>query len=373
MAAYYKIVSHSGNGLPLSVNSANIIGSRTEVVLQTSSAGDNQKWLIENTSSTSGQAIRTRSNLVFMLNAHRKEWGGDVYTDNEDTKIKLVPLGNDLFRLQLASVTNRYLTASGTTSGSGVTWQPLNSSSDSQKWKLVKQTTPAYPSNFTYTKKTINGITLYILETPATNIGLVNVVKQSTGVPAQYCGCNAGFFDNEHAASLETYNIAMNGRVAVGPEDAGTYNTCGKGNIALVNGQIQCFEANDIQEVLKKYPSPTWVQGGGMMFLGDPNWKDKWSFPHDPESSSTGRTALVSNKKSKKVYLVVGISSTSKTITQFRTALQSHFDITDGSSTDYVGLMLDGGGSSTLRLYQNGTRTGPNTSRKLCQILYLKQ
>ena len=59
------------------------------------------------------------------------------------------------------------------------------------------------------------------------------------------------------------------------------------------------------------------------------------------------------------VYLFVTQDNNNKYLRDFRTAIQQHLGITDGKSTNYVGIMLDGGGSSCLRVYtSSGSRVG---------------
>lgn len=72
-----------------------------------------------------------------MLNAHKSDWNCDVYTSNADTKLNFISLGGGLYRIHLDSDKTRYMTATGTTTGSNVNWQTLNESSSAQKWRVV--------------------------------------------------------------------------------------------------------------------------------------------------------------------------------------------------------------------------------------------
>lgn len=67
--------------------------------------------------------------------------------------------------------------------------------------------------------------------------------------------------------------------------------------------------------------------------------------------SSAGRSAFVVDNTMKYVYLIVTGSTTN--YTTFRAAIETFLDLTDGSaaSTRFMGLFLDGGGSSQIRAY----------------------
>ena len=73
-----------------------------------------------------------------MLNAYRTNWNCDVYTSNSDTYVNFVSQGNNVYLIQLNSDKTKYLTATGTASGSNVVWQARNTSSAAQKWKISK-------------------------------------------------------------------------------------------------------------------------------------------------------------------------------------------------------------------------------------------
>lgn len=351
-------------------------------------------WYINDLSSTTAQPIRTRTNLVFMLNAQKAATEGicNVYTANSDTNIKIVSAGSGTYRLQLNSTSNRYLTAVGTEAGSDVNWQTLNSSSNTQKWKIVKLDIPAYPKasiDYTYNHITSGTVPFYLITVDASKVGVVNVVKQNGGIPIPYCGCNAGYFSLT-AGKLGSLNMALNYGVPVGPEFtddnglthiAGDYNSTvtGSWNIAYCDKKI-CFEqARTAPKLIEALGgSPVWAQGGITLSLGKKNWVTVWNSEtnYSVDGEREGRTFLVANKTTNKVYLFVqqtGEGGATYSVRQFRNTIQQYLGISDGNDTDFVGIALDGGGSSCLRCYNSeGTRIGIDVSRPLCQIIYIK-
>ena len=119
--------------------------------------------------------------------------------------------------------------------------------------------------------------------------------------------------------------------------------------------------------------TPTWVQGGGNLMLGNGSWAPSdLRFTPDAQANSPGRTAIVVNTATKKVYLIVSRESTDKSVVQFRNAIYQYLGISNGTST-FAGLLLDGGGSSCIRAKNSaGQVVGAATSRALCQVITLK-
>ena len=379
----YNIISRVNSSLYLNINGYGA-GARKKINVYPATSSNDQVWSITNPNSTAQQEVASNSGLTYKLNANRNydpwsydHWICDLYTTNADTYLVFEKTSvSNVYRIRLkgASTKNYYLTAAGT-SGSQVYFKPnLGTSDKTQQWTLKSvSTASSYP--YTYSTNTKNGIKLHIVETPASTIELVNVKKKDQGIPVPYCGCNGGFFNNNgDKTDCDTLNIALNNGAAVGPGAAGTRNTCGHGNIAYIGGQIKCISASTQSQLISYLGGkPTWAQGGGMLYLGDANWETKWDFPHAPDALSTGWTAMVANTSTKKVYLFVTQDNNNKYLRDFRTAIQQHLGITDGKSTNYVGIMLDGGGSSCLRVYtSSGSRVGPDTPRPLCQIVSIK-
>lgn len=136
--ANYKIVSHAGAGLPLNVATTTTISRRTNVNIWSDTGSNDQKWSI--TSLGTNQQVKSLNNLSYMLNANTSTWNCDVYTSNADTYINFILVSTDVYRLQLASDTTKYLTAEGTTSGSNVKWAALNNTT-AQQWKITTVST----------------------------------------------------------------------------------------------------------------------------------------------------------------------------------------------------------------------------------------
>lgn len=298
-------------------------------------------------------------------------------------------VSGDTYRIQLNSTSNRYLTAAGTTSGSKVNWQALNSSANTQKWKIVKLATQPYPkapTDYTYAYVTSGSIPFYLITVDAAKIGVVNVCEQNVGIPVPYCGCNGGWFD-QGALNGSSHNIAINYGVPVGPDfnskdfgwvPAGSYNTVGSWNIAYCGGEIKFVQAKNLDELKPALGgvTPIWAQGGVSLDFGNPKWDVDgiWdSERYTPDSVSAGRTMVVANKASKKVYLFVQRTETAYSIRAFRETVRNYLGIPQNGFTSFVGLMLDGGASSGLRGYNSaGGRVGADAKRALNQIIYIK-
>lgn len=125
--AYYTIKSRLGNNLYLSVDAG-----RTSVSLKTGVASANQQWrcsgLQDNVEIYSG------SLGIYAINAKTNTWICDVTKSNPDTFVNFIPYGK-YYMIQLASDTNRYLTAGGSSNGAKVSWTKT-SSGDSVCWDV---------------------------------------------------------------------------------------------------------------------------------------------------------------------------------------------------------------------------------------------
>lgn len=403
MAGLYKIVLCADENLVLNVAlrgdliTSQTISERTDVELNLYTNVYSKMWYIDDLNSTAAQPIRTRTNLVFMLNAQRPTTDAicNVYTANSDTEIKIVPVGDGSYRLQLNSTANRYLTATDLRVGASIKWQALDSSSSMQKWKIVKLGVPAYPSDpGDYTYETSSG-PLYVVEVSANRIGVVNVCEQNKGIPVPYCGCNAGFFDPGYQTG-SSYNIALNYGVPIGPiftipktttkKEAGSFNSVGYYNIVFTGGEIKYVKAVDVDELLtalnlsaSNKSNIVWAQGGGALYLGDDEgFKSFYTqykgvdgyLPLTDENKYARRTALVANIGTKQIYLIV--YATAITVEAFRSSIEQYFSINASNYSNYAGLILDGGTSSCLRVYADGSRKGPDSGRGLDQIIYIK-
>lgn len=91
------------------------------------------------------------------------------------------------------------------------------------------------------------------------------------------------------------------------------------------------------------------------------------------ERSTAKRTAMVADLDTDNVYLIA--TENECDYIDFRAAIQSAFDITDGNNTNsrYKGIMLDGGGSAQFRANRgNGADVTIVQSRKLAEVIVLR-
>lgn len=134
---FYTITSHSGNGLRLNVATTGALNGRTNVNITNTAETNNQRWLI----SSLGTNVRVKStrNILYMLNASSTS-NCDVYTQNTDTQINFISLGNNIYRIQLGSNNQKYLTVDSQASGTTAKWEALNTSEAGQKWKVTSTT-----------------------------------------------------------------------------------------------------------------------------------------------------------------------------------------------------------------------------------------
>lgn len=376
----YRIQAYKGTGLFLNVYGTGTITGRRNVCIWTETTSNDQKWSID--SLGSNVLVRSMNNQNYALNAKTDTWNCDVMTVNADSYVnfKVVNIAEHLYRIQLASNTGRYLTADGTANNSNVSWSASNPGSDAQVWKITEVATPIYKS--TYATRTINGIALHVIETSPANIILKNIKRTAVRNSGEY-GINGAFFSMGVSDYL-FYNIATNDGVAVGPDGSGEANGSGSsskvGRAALVyhNNKLKLIDpavrAETVQAQLGN-PIAKWMQGGINMDLGDSNWKSNWYFDYGPTTTSTGRTAMVANTSTNKVYLIIGVSTSAKSIETFRAALQSYFGITDSTNgtSIYKGIMLDGGGSSSMRAMVDGTAKNFGGTRAINEMVCLRE
>ena len=132
---FYKITSHAGNGLRLTVASSGILNGRTSVhILNTeTSVTNNQKWFISQLGS--GVQVKSVRNIRYMLNAS-STMNCDVYTSNPDTYINFVYVSSGIYKLQLGSNQQKYLTVDSLNSGTFAKWEDLDNNNLGQKWKV---------------------------------------------------------------------------------------------------------------------------------------------------------------------------------------------------------------------------------------------
>lgn len=383
--ATYNIISHAGSGRCLNIASSSFITNGTNVNVYAATGSNDQKWVIDALTSTGEQFIKHFSNQSYALNAYRSgtNWNCTLYkaAGNADGTLIITKVSTDVYTIRLSQHNNRYLTAEGNTNSANVSWQTYTGASN-QKWKITKVSTTVYKSS--YSSATYNGLTLHIMKTAPSNIVLTNIQRTAIKNSNRY-GINGGFFTTSGSDYL-FYNIATNNGVSVGPSGSGDANGSGGnskvGRAALVyhGGKLKMVDkvlrATEAQAKLGSIIA-TWMQGGINMYFGDTNWSssDKWYFDYDVDTASTKRTAMVANTRTNELYLIIGVASNAKNITAFRNALKTHFGFTDSSngSSVYVGLMLDGGESSSMRAMVDGVAKNFGGTRRVNEMICLKE
>lgn len=383
--ATYNIISHEGSGRCLNIASSSSIANGTNVNVYAATASNDQKWVIDSLTSTGEQFIKHFSNQAYALNAYRSgtNWNCTLYkaAGNADGTLILSKVSTNVYTIRLSQHSNRYLTAEGNSNSANVSWQAYTGATN-QKWKITAVATPTYKSQ--YSSATYNGLTLHIMKAAPSNIVLVNIRRTAIKNSNRY-GINGGFFTTA-GTDYTFYNIAQNNGVSVGPNSSGDANGSGGsskvGNAALAyhNGKLKMVDnvirATEAQSRLGT-PTAVWMQGGINMHFGNSNWStsDNWYFDYTPTSLSTKRTAMVANTRTNELYLVIAVSSSSKSIVDFRNALKSHFGFSDSNngSSDYVGLMLDGGESSSMRAMVNGVAKSFGGVRQVNEMISLKE
>ena len=199
---------------------------------------------------------------------------------------------------------------------------------------------------YTYHKATENGMTLHIIETDASNIRPVQLLKTSNLKGSNEYGINGGWYTSTK------------------PDD----NNCNILNIAgSYMGYMEATNYEDLPGV--KGNSRAWAQGGVAMSLGNQNWVSVVNKAVDVNSDHEGLSAIVVNLDTNKVYLI----ATAKNVNyvEFRSAIQSYLGLKDSAATNdpaWKGLFLDGGASTQLRCAEAEITTG----RLLCQVIVLK-
>ena len=243
------------------------------------------------------------------------------------------------------------------------------------------------PVNHDYSTGTYNNIVLHIIRTHARNIRLFDQTSTAAGRKplhnSGYFGINGGWFDL--GTPFDILNIAMyNGNNVGNGEYGGRVNTVGSGAIGW-NGDTNSLSfftnAASCDSIPFSAQANSWVQGGFHLWLGNSNWQTQ--FVNQPSGSSfingnAYRAAMIANKSTNNVYLVVTNQSVS--VSAFRGAIQSYMGITDGSQSNanIQALLLDGGLSSQLRAKDsNGAikeiyMESGGAARSLAQIAVLK-
>lgn len=130
---FYTIASHSGNGYYLGVNTAALLNGRTNVTIGVNSGSNKQKWLINSLGSS--VQVHSLSNINYMLNAN-SSLNCDVYTKNNDVFVNFIKVSGNIYRLQLKSNTQKYLTVDSSSAGTQAKWADLNTANAGQLWQV---------------------------------------------------------------------------------------------------------------------------------------------------------------------------------------------------------------------------------------------
>ena len=232
---------------------------------------------------------------------------------------------------------------------------------------------------YTSHKATENGMTLHIIETDASNIRPVQLLKTSNLKGSNEYGINGGWYTSTKPDdnNCNILNIAVSGGRPVGggvnnknePRD-GSVSTVGKHAIFYTGSYMGYMEATNYEDLPGvKGNSRAWAQGGVAMSLGNQNWVSVVNKAVDVNSDHEGLSAIVVNLDTNKVYLI----ATAKNVNyvEFRSAIQSYLGLKDSAATNdpaWKGLFLDGGASTQLRCAEAEITTG----RLLCQVIVLK-
>ena len=192
---------------------------------------------------------------------------------------------------------------------------------------------------YTYHKATENGMALHIIETDASNIRPVQLLKTSNLKGSNEYGINGGWYTSTK------------------PDD----NNCNILNIAVSGGRPVGGGVNNKNE--PRDGSVSTVGKHAIFYTG------RYMGYMDVNSDHEGLSAIVVNLDTNKVYLI----ATAKNVNyvEFRSAIQSYLGLKDSVATNdpaWKGLFLDGGASTQLRCAEAEITTG----RLLCQVIILK-
>ncbi len=369
---------------------ASSVAAGSDAILQTSSQISSslvKTWFIDSLTATDTQ----------ILNANNQAYGLSLpKTTSKNCELSLAGPANPNALIQLVSTGdgyywiktkswNYYLSYNSATSGASVFWDVSPTDVNKKKWKL-NYTTISGPTNYTYMDAVCGTSTLHIIRTAGGNLKLKNIQRKT---PSQegMIGINAGFFrwknpDGTISNSVAVFNIAKCAGSYVGPDpspNGGEYNGNGCGAGAIYRSSSGSYGYREVRDALTDpilkvlTGAKSWAQGGAGMYLGYSGWLSKAGVNWDNNletSGASGRTALVVDTVKDNAYLIV--SSDPIKYIPFRTAIMQYLEIVDGStaSTRFLGLFLDGGGSSQIRAYNPANKLvslgGP---RELCEVI----
>ena len=253
--------------------------------------------------------------------------------------------------------------------------------------------------NYTYVTGTYNGCDLRIIRTEAWNIVMGGLKQQKTIASGNFYGINGGFFDAGSSNAGNTKEIALNNNTPIyyktdgNKTQGGWHNKMGAAclcydnvNKKLVFRSNAAPSSSGLNKTMSSGDSLTnvvaasaryWAQGGPDFRLGVPDgsWEDglKAELGGIPVNSTTKstRACICANLSANMVYLI--ITTSSATIPEFRKAVHSYLYVPVSEyHTNVVGILLDGGSSTTMRCADNNGNVVNYGSRKLEQIIALR-
>lgn len=134
---YYTITSSVGNGLRLNVDAIALLDTEAHIDVSTVKVNDNQKWIISSLGSNAD--VRSVSNAMFSLGASAPSYSA-VCVSAIDVGVNFVKVNAEVYRLQLGSDEQKYLTLESNSSPSKVYWDELNEDDAGQLWVVTPTT-----------------------------------------------------------------------------------------------------------------------------------------------------------------------------------------------------------------------------------------
>ena len=240
-----------------------------------------------------------------------------------------------------------------------------------------------------------NGLILHTIKTPASNIKLLNLQKNSALVDSDYYGINGGWFNMSTGFNdKRTLNLAYCDGAPVGPTDElsddgiirdGSTNCVGKQALSFRENLLRFHDEEVIyaSELPLLNKQGAWVQGGIIMHLGrQSDWAlelNDWGYRSYSEQN--GWSAIVGDLWTADIYLFVMRSATNAknlALRDFRAGIMAYFGLAENETGyDRYGCMLHGSSSSSqMRAVSSSGSTvrvyNTNEKRPLCQIIALR-
>lgn len=209
--AIYSIIHNSGS-IYLNLQGTGAATAHRNV---NTTASNDQKWSIASLSGT--QIIYSQNNTAYGLNYYRTNANCDIQivSENEvDARVNFRLQSDGTYKIELAHHAGLFLTADSDNLNGNVSWKSARSV-NSQKW-VIKLVSSISPSKHTYSSGTYASKSLKIIETPASNIKLINLLQQVNLKTAPCYGINGGWFNT--GTDTAALNIAISDGKVVGPD-----------------------------------------------------------------------------------------------------------------------------------------------------------